>query len=328
MAAVNPSTAKVYATVPRSTAADIPPARAALTSVQAAWADTPVADRCAVLSAVVDHFVHHAAAVAAAVSEATGKPAAAAMDEVVAVAAVARHVAEGAPRWLGADTGRACAIVAGQPTVVRRVPLGVVTILAPYNFPLWLALSTILAALAAGNGVTVEVLEVVPAVGVRIAELFAACTGGRLESRVRVFHGTGDVGAALVDAAVGKPDHVLCVGSVSVEAQGRRRRGGGGDRLHARARRQGRGECVRRRGRAVGGDGGCGGGLLARGAVLRCRRACVCGRRRVRRVGRRHCEARQGKCQERVKACVFVVLLPHCAHCLCSLCLCLVCLVP
>lgn len=152
----------------------------------------------------------------AAVSAATGKPPAAAMDEVVAVAAGARHVAAGAPGWLAADAGRACPLVGGRPTVVRRVPLGVVTILAPYNFPLWLALSNTLAALAAGNAVMVKVSEAVPAVGVLLAELLAACAGGRLAPLVRVFHGAADVGAALVDAAVGKPDHVLFVGSVAV----------------------------------------------------------------------------------------------------------------
>eukprot|EP00168_Porphyra_purpurea_P000460 TRINITY_DN104_c0_g1_i9.p1 TRINITY_DN104_c0_g1~~TRINITY_DN104_c0_g1_i9.p1 ORF type:complete len:373 (-),score=74.33 TRINITY_DN104_c0_g1_i9:474-1592(-) len=211
-----PATSETYATVPLSTPADVPPARAALAAAQAAWADTPVKDRAAVISAFLDGFVERGEEVAAAISAATGKPAYGAMDELLITAAGGRHIAAGAPEWLADDTSRTCALVAGRTAVVRRVPHGVVTILSPYNFPLWLALGNVLAALLAGNAVMLKVSEAVPGIGLLIEELLAELAGGQLAPLVTVFHGASDVGAALVDAAVGKPDHVLFIGSVGV----------------------------------------------------------------------------------------------------------------
>ena len=216
MACVNPATSETYATVLLSTPADVPPARAALAIAQAAWADTPVEDRAAVISAFLDGFVERGEAVAAAISAATGKPAYGAMDELLITAAGGRHIVAGAPEWLADDTSRSCALVAGRTSVVRRVPHGVVSILSPYNFPLWLALGNVLAALLAGNAVMLKVSEAVPGIGLLIEELLAELAEGRLAPLVKVFHGAGDVGAALVDAAVGKPDHVLFIGSVGV----------------------------------------------------------------------------------------------------------------
>jgi len=216
MACVNPATSETYATVPLSTPADVPPARAALVTAQTAWADTPVEDRAATLSAFLDGFVERGEAVAAAISAATGKPAYGAMDELLITAAGGRHIVAGAPEWLADDTSRSCALVAGRTAVVRRVPHGVVSILTPYNFPLLLALGNVLAALLAGNAVMLKVSEAVPGIGLLIEELLAELAAGRLAPLVTVFHGAGDVGAALVDAAVGKPDHVLFIGSVGV----------------------------------------------------------------------------------------------------------------
>ncbi|GAB0492686.1 hypothetical protein MMPV_003954 [Pyropia vietnamensis] len=191
--------------------------RAALADAQPAWAARPIADRVAAVSAFIDGLIDRAEALAAAVTMATGKPACAAMDELVTLVAGARAVAAGAPEWLADDSSRTSDLLGdSRRTVVRRVPLGVVAMLTPYNFPLTLALANVLPALLAGNVVMLKVSEVTPGVGKLIEELLSELADGSLAPLVRVLHGAGEVGAAMVDAARGSPDHVLFIGSVAV----------------------------------------------------------------------------------------------------------------
>ncbi|KAK1859081.1 hypothetical protein I4F81_001679 [Pyropia yezoensis] len=216
MDCVNPATGEAYAFVPLTPVADVAGIRAAAAKAQVAWAARPVKERVAVVSAFLDSFVDRGEAVAAAVSAAAGKPAYAAMDEVILLAAAGRAFAAGAPEWLADDTSRSCALMGSRPSVVRRVPLGVVAMITPYNFPLLLALSNTLAALLAGNAVMLKVSEAVPGIGKLIEELFAELADGDLAPLVSVLYGGGDVGSAMVDAAIGKPDHVLFIGSGAV----------------------------------------------------------------------------------------------------------------
>ncbi|GAB0498306.1 hypothetical protein MMPV_009647 [Pyropia vietnamensis] len=216
MNCVNPATGETYATVPITPADAVPGIRAAVSNAQRTWAARPIKDRVAVVSAFLDGFVDRGEAVAAEISAAAGKPAYAAMDEVVLLAACGRSFAAGAPEWLADDTSRSCALMGSRPSIVRRVPLGVVAMITPYNFPLVLALSNTLAALLAGNAVMLKVSEAVPGIGKLIEELFSELADGKLAPLVHVLYGGSEVGSAMVDAAVGKPDHVLFIGSGAV----------------------------------------------------------------------------------------------------------------
>eukprot|EP00170_Pyropia_yezoensis_P005119 contig_20943_g5133 len=216
MDCVNPVTGQAYAAVPLTPLAAVPGIRAAVGEVQATWAVRPVKDRVTAVSAFLDGFVDRGEAVAAAVSMATGKTGWSAMDEVVGVASAGRAVAAGAAEWLADDTSRSCALMGRRTAVVRRVPLGVVAMITPYNFPLKLAVTNTLAALLAGNAVMLKVSELCPGVGKLIEELFSELADGQLAPLVRVLHGAGDLGSTMVDAAFGKPDHVLFIGSGAV----------------------------------------------------------------------------------------------------------------
>ena len=89
-------------------------------------------------------------------------------------------------------------------------PLGVVGIIVPWNYPLFLAVSPLAAALAAGNRVMIKMSEFTPQTGQLLAELVQ-----------RYFPG-GDVSVVLGDAAVGAAfaklpfDHLLFTGSTAV----------------------------------------------------------------------------------------------------------------
>ncbi|PZX17055.1 coniferyl-aldehyde dehydrogenase [Palleronia aestuarii] len=76
---------------------------------------------------------------------------------------------------------------------VERVPLGLVGILAPWNYPVQLALVPLVAALAGGNRVILHPSEHVP----RTAELLAEVVHRAVGARVRVVTGGTKVAAAL-----------------------------------------------------------------------------------------------------------------------------------
>lgn len=79
---------------------------------------------------------------------------------------------------------------------IHREPFGTALIIAPWNYPLQLALSPALAGIAAGNCVTIKPSEAAPATGALLAELVAeACDPGQLS----VVRGEADLGAALLE---------------------------------------------------------------------------------------------------------------------------------
>jgi coniferyl-aldehyde dehydrogenase len=89
-------------------------------------------------------------------------------------------------------------------------PLGVVGIIVPWNYPLFLAISPLAAALAAGNRVLLKMSEFTPRTGELLAELAAKHFSAE------------DVAVVLGDAAVGADfarlpfDHLLFTGSTRV----------------------------------------------------------------------------------------------------------------
>jgi coniferyl-aldehyde dehydrogenase len=89
-------------------------------------------------------------------------------------------------------------------------PLGVVGIIVPWNYPLFLAISPLAAALAAGNRVMIKMSEFTPRTGELLAELVAK------------YFNAEDVCVVLGDASVGADfarlpfDHLLFTGSTKV----------------------------------------------------------------------------------------------------------------
>lgn len=82
-------------------------------------------------------------------------------------------------------------------SAVRRVPLGVVGVISPFNFPAVLALRSVAPALAAGNAVVLKPDPRTPVSGgLALAELLAEA--GLPEGLLHVLPGGSDIGEALV----------------------------------------------------------------------------------------------------------------------------------
>ena len=94
---------------------------------------------------------------------------------------------------------------------VAYEPLGVVGVIAPWNYPWSIPFGEVAIALMCGNGVVLKPASLTPLIGERIQRVFERA--GVPEGLVRVVHGGGAVGNALVESSA---DKVFFTGSVEV----------------------------------------------------------------------------------------------------------------
>ena len=90
-------------------------------------------------------------------------------------------------------------------------PLGVVGVIAPWNYPWSIPFGEVAIALMCGNGVVLKPASLTPVIGQRIQEVFERA--GVPEGLVRTVHGGGAVGQALVESSAAK---IFFTGSVEV----------------------------------------------------------------------------------------------------------------
>ncbi|MFJ9812323.1 aldehyde dehydrogenase family protein [Streptomyces sp. NPDC101158] len=190
---LNPATEEVVATVPAATAADVDAAVVRAGAAQRAWAAAAPADRSRVLrrfAAVVDAHVEELALLE--VREA-GHTIGNARWEAGNVRDLLDYAAGGAERLNGRQIP-----VAGGLDITILEPLGVVGVIAPWNFPMPIAAWATAPALAAGNAVVLKPAETTPLTALRLAEL--ALEAGLPEGLFQVLPGEGPVaGNALVE---------------------------------------------------------------------------------------------------------------------------------
>ena len=86
-------------------------------------------------------------------------------------------------------------------SVIRREPVGVVGSVAPWNYPLQMAMWKVLPALAAGNTIVLKPAEITPLTSIMLAE--DALAAGIPEGVLNVVVGTGPVAG---EALIGHPD--------------------------------------------------------------------------------------------------------------------------
>jgi succinate-semialdehyde dehydrogenase/glutarate-semialdehyde dehydrogenase len=90
-------------------------------------------------------------------------------------------------------------------------PIGVIGVISPWNYPWSIPFGEVAIALMAGNGVILKPASLTPLLGERIREIFER--SGLPEGLVRVVHGGGEIGEALVKSSARK---IFFTGSVGV----------------------------------------------------------------------------------------------------------------
>jgi len=166
----NPAdTTDVVGRFPLSDATDGARAVAAAQAAFAAWRDTPISKRAAILFRAAQYLEDHADSVARELTREEGKGLALARDEVLRSAQTIRFYAVEGQSFTGET------FVNDDPDMVvysQREPLGVVTVISPWNFPISIPARKIAPALISGNTVVFKPSSDAPLSGYRLAEAF------------------------------------------------------------------------------------------------------------------------------------------------------------
>jgi acyl-CoA reductase-like NAD-dependent aldehyde dehydrogenase len=212
-AAVSPSSGETFASVAAGSPADVDDAVAAARAAWPAWAAASPFDRARCCEQVIAGIRERREELARALTEDQGKPLAAeAYDEVDELAEYFRMAGEDAKRREG---GLPASTTAERRILATRVPLGVIAVVSPWNWPYTMGAELFAPAMAAGNTV---VWVPAPSTSACCAVLADVLAGAGLPAGV--FNFVPGPGPVVGDALAGHPD-VAGVGFVgSVETGG------------------------------------------------------------------------------------------------------------
>jgi 1-pyrroline dehydrogenase len=165
---LNPATGEVIALAPRGTGQDVARAVDAATAAIPEWTQTTPGERAAMLLRLADAVEKDAAELFALESSNVGKPRSVGEPEIEFVADNLRFIA-GAARVVEAPAPGE--YLRGYTSWVRREPLGVAGLIAPWNYPLMMAVWKVAPAIAAGNTCVLKPSRQTPLSMLRFAEL-------------------------------------------------------------------------------------------------------------------------------------------------------------
>lgn len=206
---VNPATGKQFGQVPMATAEEIDQAVMEMRQASAVWGRKPVKERVRILRKLQEIVIDSVDEISEAVNLDTGKSRQDGMIEVFMMVDRLNQYCRRAPRWL-ARKRVPPGLYFFHRYYTEPIPFGVVAVISPWNYPFDLMMSPLFCALLAGNSVVLKPSEVAGATGVLVENFIQRIP--ELSPYVRVLHGDGRVGAALVQA---RPDFVFLTGSTT-----------------------------------------------------------------------------------------------------------------
>src|SRR5713101_8365535 len=168
MEVLNPATGETIAEVPRSSAQDVDRAVQAAKKALPEWLETTPGERAEMLLKLADALDQHADELAELESQNVGKPLSYAKDEIPVATDNIRFFAGAARLLEGKSAGE---YMRGYSSWLRREPIGIVGGIAPWNYPLLMAVWKLAPALAAGNVQVLKPSEQTPLTLLRFVEL-------------------------------------------------------------------------------------------------------------------------------------------------------------
>lgn len=187
MDVIDPATGAPFAQAPVASEEQLGQAVAAASAALGPWSARPLAERQALLASFADRVEAEAPRIARLLTQEQGKPLAQALFEVEATVRGIRYFASSALEdEVRPHTG-------GEYTL-RRVPLGVVACIVPWNFPLVLASNKYGAALLVGNTVILKPAPTTPLTSLELGRIAADVFPAGV---FNVLSDQGDLGPAL-----------------------------------------------------------------------------------------------------------------------------------
>lgn len=167
MPVINPATEEVVASSPRASLDQLNQAVDAANRAFPKWAAVPVAERAAALGKIADTIEANKDELARILTAEGGKPLQGATDEITWMAGFFRYFSsQDIPVVTLEDSD-------DRKVEVRRLPLGPVAAIVPWNFPMSILAIKVPAALLAGNTVVLKPAPSTPLSALRFAELIA-----------------------------------------------------------------------------------------------------------------------------------------------------------
>jgi betaine-aldehyde dehydrogenase len=168
---IDPSTGQKYADAALSGSADVDAAMSVAAKAFESWGQTTPSQRSLALHRIADAIEARAEEIVACEVQNTGKPVALTMSEEIPPMVDQIRFFAGAARML---EGKATAeYMANMTSMIRREPVGVCAQVAPWNYPMMMAVWKFAPAIAAGNTVVLKPSDTTPASTLLLAEIAA-----------------------------------------------------------------------------------------------------------------------------------------------------------
>lgn len=197
----NPATGEVIGTVPVHSEEEVRARVERARNAAAQWGALSFAERRAALDDFRRALAARADDLADLIHRENGKPRIDGLMEVFLALTHLAHASSRAEKVLAPQRVSA-GILANFRAAIHYLPVGVVGVIGPWNYPLFTPMGSISSALAAGNGVVFKPSELTPLVGMELAAIAASTLGH--PDLVQVVTGYGPTGAALARAGVDK----------------------------------------------------------------------------------------------------------------------------
>jgi acyl-CoA reductase-like NAD-dependent aldehyde dehydrogenase len=209
----NPATGELVGSVATITPDQVQAVVDDVARIQPAWAELGLEDRARYMRRTADALLDEIDEIAELLVNEQGKPRAEAYTMELLPTVDALHWCAKAGTKILADekVRMSQAFTLSKKAHFSYEPIGVVGVIAPWNYPWSIPFGEVAIALMAGNGVVLKPASLTPLLGEAIRRVFEK--GGLPEGLIRVVHGGGAVGDALAKSSVGK---VFFTGSVEV----------------------------------------------------------------------------------------------------------------
>jgi succinate-semialdehyde dehydrogenase/glutarate-semialdehyde dehydrogenase len=208
----NPATGELIGTVETLTPAKVQAVVDEVAEVQPFWAALTLADRARYMRRAGDVLLEDIDEIAQLLTNEQGKPRVESYTmELLPTIDSLKWIADNGPEILADEKQPMPLFLKSKSAKFTYEPIGVVGVIAPWNYPWSIPFGEVAIALMAGNGVVLKPASLTPLIGERIRQTFEKA--GLPEGLVRTVHGGGRIGDALVKSTAGK---IFFTGSVEV----------------------------------------------------------------------------------------------------------------
>lgn len=210
LASRNPATGELIRELELTSVEDLPSIFARARQAQIYWATLPLKERAQYLLQLREVLLNQVDDVVELISLENGKPKFEAMvNELLPCVDMLTYFAKKAPKLLR-NKSIPLTLMKHRKSYLHHWPLGVVTVISPWNYPFLLAFADIIMAAVSGNTVIFKPSEICPSVGIKIQELFNEA--GFPPYIIQTVIGDGALGAGIIQQ---KPDKIFFTGSVA-----------------------------------------------------------------------------------------------------------------